>query len=79
MPSNYRYPGKADFESATKQGNMSDVNASSLHREKMDSSIVGTTGNAAPFKNAVAYPSVKGSSQQTMKIAEKTIKQGDMG
>ena len=79
MPSKYRYPGKSDFESATKQGTMSDVNASSLYREKMDSRIVGTTGNSAPFKSAVAFPSVKGSGHHTMKIAEMTIKQGDMG
>ena len=79
MPSNYRYPGKSDFESWSKQGAMSDVDASKLYREKMDSRIVGTTGNAMPFKSAVAYPSGKGSVHTTMKIAEKTINQGDMG
>ena len=41
MPSNYRYPGKSDFESVSKQGNVSDVNAASLYREKMDQRIVG--------------------------------------
>jgi hypothetical protein len=45
----------------------------------MDSRIVGTTGNAKPFVSAVAYPSTKGSVHTTMKIAEKTINQGDMG
>ena len=79
MPSNYRYPGKSDFESWSKQGAMSDVDASKLYREKMDSRIVGTTGNAKPFVSAVAYPSTKGSVHTTMKIAEKTINQGDMG
>jgi len=79
MPSNYRYPGKSDFEGATKQGAVSDVDASKLYREKMDSRIVGTTGNATPFKSSVAYPSGKGSVHNTMKLAEKTIKQGDMG
>ena len=29
MPAKYRYPGKSDFEGATKQGNVSDVNAAS--------------------------------------------------
>jgi len=79
MPAKYRYPGKSDFEGATKQGTVSDVDASKLHREKMDSRIVGTTGNAKPFVSAVAYPSTKGSIHTTMKIAEKTINQGDMG
>ena len=87
MPSNYRYPGKADFESVSKEmknhgiktGEVSDVDASKLYREKMDSRIVGTTGNASPFKSSVAFPSTKGSVHNTMKLAEKTIKQGDMG
>jgi len=87
MPSNYRYPGKSDFESVSKEmkkngiktGEISDVNAASLYREKMDSRLVGSAGNAKPFVSAVAYPSTKGSVHTTMKIAEKTIKQGDMG
>ena len=87
MPSNYRYPGKADFESVSKEmknhgiktGEVSDVDASKLYREKMDSRIVGTTGNASPFKSSVAFPSGKGSVHNTIKIAEKTINQGDMG
>ena len=79
MPSKYRYPGKSDFESATKHGKVSDVNAASLYREKMDQRIVGSAGNAKPFISAVAFPSGKGSVHNTIKIAEKTVKQGDMG
>ena len=79
MPSNYRYPGKSDFESWSKQGTMSDVDASKLYREKMDSRLVGSAGNAKPFVSAVAFPSGKGSVHNTMKLAQMTIKQGDMG
>ena len=87
MPSNYRYPGKSDFESVSKEmkkhgvktGEVSDVDASKLYREKMDSRLVGSADNAKPFVSAVAYPSTKGSIHNTTKIAEKTIKQGDMG
>jgi len=79
MPSNYRYPGKSDFESATKHGKVSDVNAASLYREKMDQRIVGSAGNPKPFVSSVAYPSGKGSVHNTMKLAQMTIKQGDMG
>ena len=55
------------------------MNAASLYREKMDQRIVGSAGNPKPFVSAVAYPSGKGAVHNTMKIAEKTIKQGDMG
>ena len=79
MPSNYRYPGKSDFESATKHGKVSDVNEASLYREKMDQRIVGSAGNPKPFVSSVAYPSTKGSAHHTMKLAQMTIKQGDMG
>ena len=87
MPSNYRYPGKSDFEGVSKEmkkhgiktGEVSDVNAASLYREKMDSRLVGSAGNAKPFVSAVAYPSGKGSVHNTIKIAEKTVNQGDMG
>ena len=43
MPTNYRYPSKEDFESQSKQGTMSDVDASSHYREKIDKNLVGTT------------------------------------
>ena len=87
MPSNYRYPGKSDFEGVSKEmkkhgiktGEVSDVNAASLYREKMDSRLVGSTGNPKPFVSSVAYPSTKGSAHHTMKLAQMTIKQGDMG
>ena len=78
MPSNYRYPGKSDFESVSKQGNVSDVNAASLYREKMDKRIVGSAGNPKPFVSSQAFPSGKGSVHNTMKLAQMTIKQGDM-
>ena len=45
----------------------------------MDSRLVGSAGNAKPFVSAVAFPSGKGSVHNTIKIAEKTVKQGDMG
>ena len=87
MPSNYRYPGKSDFEGVSKEmkkhgiktGEVSDVNAASLYREKMDSRLVGSAGNAKPFVSAVAFPSGKGAVHNTMKLAQMTIKQGDMG
>tara|TARA_R110000744_G_scaffold368439_1_gene478329 strand:+ start:334 stop:564 length:231 start_codon:yes stop_codon:yes gene_type:complete len=43
MPSNYRYPGKAEFEGTVKQGDMSDVNAGTLYREKKESDLLGST------------------------------------
>ena len=51
MPSNYRYPGKADFEGVSKEmktqgiktGEMSDVDASSLYREKKEGDLLGST------------------------------------
>jgi|TARA_R110002020_G_scaffold350492_1_gene563930 hypothetical protein len=43
MPANYRYPGKSDFESWSKQGTMSDVDASSLYREKKEADLLGST------------------------------------
>tara|TARA_R110000744_G_scaffold79571_4_gene156181 strand:+ start:1245 stop:1478 length:234 start_codon:yes stop_codon:yes gene_type:complete len=43
MPSNYRYPGKAEFEGTVKQGDMSDVNAGSLHREGKEGDLLGST------------------------------------
>jgi len=43
MPSNYRYPGKAEFEGTVKQGDMSDVNAGILYREKKESDLMGST------------------------------------
>ena len=43
MPSNYRYPGKAEFEGTVKQGDMSDVNAGILYREKKESDLLGST------------------------------------
>jgi len=42
MPSNYRYPGKAEFEGKVKQGDMSDVNAGSLHREGKEGDLLGS-------------------------------------
>jgi len=43
MPSNYRYPGKAEFEGTVKQGDMSDVNAGTLYREKKEGDLLGST------------------------------------
>ena len=51
MPTNYRYPGKADFEGVSKEmktqgiktGEMSDVDASSLYREKKEGDLLGST------------------------------------
>tara|TARA_R110000824_G_scaffold115171_4_gene266175 strand:+ start:694 stop:927 length:234 start_codon:yes stop_codon:yes gene_type:complete len=43
MPSNYRYPGKAEFEGKVKQGDMSDVNAGSLYREGKEGDLLGST------------------------------------
>ena len=43
MPSNYRYPGKSDIEGTVKQGEMSDVNAGSLYREKKEGDLLGST------------------------------------
>jgi len=43
MPSNYRYPGKAEFEGTVKQGDMSDVNAGSLYREGKEGDLLGST------------------------------------
>ena len=42
MPSNYRYPGKAEFEGTVKQGDMSDVNAGSLYREGKEGDLMGS-------------------------------------
>ena len=42
MPSNYRYPGKAEFEGPCKQGDMSDVNAGSLYREGKEGDLLGS-------------------------------------
>ena len=41
MPSKYRYPGKSDFESQTPAGQMSDVNAGSLHQRRRPSWFFG--------------------------------------
>jgi len=43
MPAKYRYPGKSDFESMSKQGTMSDVDASSLYREKKEADLLGSS------------------------------------
>ena len=43
MPTNYRYPGKSDIEGTVKQGEMSDVNASSLYREGKEGDLMGST------------------------------------
>ena len=43
MPSKYRYPGKSDFESQTPAGQMSDVNAGSLHRESKENDLLGSS------------------------------------
>lgn len=43
MPTNYRYPGKAEFEGTVKQGEMSDVNAGSLYRESKEGDLLGST------------------------------------
>ena len=42
MPTNYRYPGKSDFQSVSKQGELSDVNESSLYREAQESDLIGS-------------------------------------
>jgi len=43
MPSNYRYPGKSEFQSVSKQGELSDVNAGSLYREAKEGDLLGST------------------------------------
>ena len=43
MPAKYRYPGKSDFESMSKQGSMSDVDASVLYREKKEADLLGSS------------------------------------
>jgi len=51
MPTNYRYPGKAEFEGVSKEmksqgiktGEMSDVDASSLYREGKEGDLLGST------------------------------------
>ena len=43
MPTNYRYPGKADFEAAAPAGRLSDVDASSLYREGKEGDLLGST------------------------------------
>jgi|TARA_R100001530_G_scaffold75752_1_gene53172 hypothetical protein len=59
MPSNYRYPSKADFESKAPAGRMNDANESVLYRQKMESDLLGSTKEA--FKASVSVPSPKGS------------------
>ena len=43
MPAKYRYPGKSDLESMSKQGTMSDVDASVLYREKKEADLLGSS------------------------------------
>ena len=43
MPSNYRYPGKSEFQGVSKQGEFSDVNAGSLYRESKEGDLLGST------------------------------------
>tara|TARA_R110002020_G_scaffold384540_2_gene595530 strand:- start:2964 stop:3206 length:243 start_codon:yes stop_codon:yes gene_type:complete len=45
MPTNYRYPGKSDFESQSKQGEFSDVDAGSLYREAKEGDLLGSTAS----------------------------------
>ena len=70
MPSNYRYPGKSDFESKSKQGAMSDVYASSLYREKKESDLLGSTN--AKFSQFVSTKKQgsKNSEAAVFKMAE---------
>ena len=57
MPTNYRYPGKSDFESWSMQGEMSDVNAGSLYREAKEGDLLGS--NNAKFSQSVQTSSTK--------------------
>ena len=65
MPTNYRYPGKSDFEAQTPAGEMSDVNAASLYRESKEGDLLGSTG--AKFSQFIQ------TSKQKMKNEEATI------
>ena len=65
MPTNYRYPGKSDFEAQTPAGQMSDVNAGSLYREAKEGDLLGSTD--AKFSQFVQ------TSKQKMKNEEAAI------
>jgi hypothetical protein len=65
MPTNYRYPGKSDFEAQTPAGQMSDVNAGSLYREAKEGDLLGSS--SAKFSQFIQ------TSKQKMKNEEATI------
>tara|TARA_R100001086_G_C11817331_1_gene253197 strand:+ start:685 stop:930 length:246 start_codon:yes stop_codon:yes gene_type:complete len=70
MPAKYRYPGKSDFESMSKQGTMSDVDASSLYREKKEADLLGSSD--AKFSQFVKTSKTKMKNQEAaiFKMAE---------
>jgi hypothetical protein len=63
MPTNYRYPGKAEFEGTVKQGEMSDVNAGSLYREGKEGDLLGSTD--AKFSQFVQTSKMKMKNDQS--------------
>jgi hypothetical protein len=63
MPTNYRYPGKAEFEGTIKQGEMSDVNAGSLYREGKEGDLLGSTD--AKFSQFVQTSKMKMKNDQS--------------
>ena len=63
MPSNYRYPGKAEFEGTVKQGDMSDVNAGSLYREGKEGDLMGSTD--VKFSQSIQTSKMKMKNEQS--------------
>ena len=70
MPSNYRYPGKADFESQSKAGNMSDVNAGNLYREKKEGDLLGSTDAKFSQFTKTSKSKMKNDESAIFKMAE---------
>ena len=78
MPTNYRYPGKADFEGVSKEmksqgiktGEMSDVDAGSLYREGKEGDRLGST--SAKFSQFVqtSKTSMKNEEASLFRLAE---------
>ena len=63
MPTNYRYPGKAEFEGTVKQGDMSDVNAGSLYREGKEGDLLGSTD--VKFSQSIQTSKMKMKNEQS--------------
>jgi len=70
MPANYRYPGKSDFESWSKQGTMSDVDASSLYREKKEADLLGSSDSKFSQFVKTSKHSTKHNEAAIFKMAE---------